>query len=74
VLGVDPNVGGRLVRKFTFYGLDGSRRVVATDELEGMTLAAAKSAARSRLAQYETVELWDATVLILRERRGEPKA
>jgi hypothetical protein len=58
--------GGVTVRKFTFYGLDADRRIVASRDFEETSTERAEALVRSRAGEFELIELWEGSVLILR--------
>jgi hypothetical protein len=60
------------VRAFRFYGLDADLRVAEADQIFAADEADAKAKARHRLKEFSIIEVWEGTVLVLREQRREP--
>ncbi len=59
------------MRSYTLYGLDRRQHVLATERISAADLETARSIARARLTQFPMVELWEASVCIVRQSRPD---
>ena len=60
------------MRSYTLYGLDRREHVLAAERISAADIETARSIARARLAQFPMVELWEASVCIIRQARADP--
>jgi hypothetical protein len=59
------------MRSYTFYGLDRRQHVLAAERISAADLETARSIACERLTQFPMVELWEASVCIVRQSRPD---
>lgn len=59
------------MRSYTLYGLDRRQHVLAAERISAADLETARSIARERLTQFPMVELWEASVCIVRQSRPD---
>ena len=59
------------MRNYTLYGLDQRQHVLAAERISAADLKTARSMALARLRQFPMVELWEASVCIVRQSRPD---
>jgi hypothetical protein len=60
------------MRSYTLFGLDESHQIVSTEKLSADCVEAVQRIAEDRLARFHRVEVWEASVCIVRIHKAQP--